>query len=1640
MRLTELPPFTPRLEDYQAGEFLTHSLLLLEYPIEQDQSALDLAPFQVKPPPAPPDPPIPILPHVWYPKPSAGITPLAIKLVQASSPFLFIGAAAHDAAERVMKPLLAGQGPMIVQGEAGIGKTSLLQYVATHEKTRQRFRRIWYIEDAERVGQLGAIHLGLSNVLAQADPFKQVALLANELDDDTLLVIDNLTLDHPLWMACQMLSPFVLLGVEIPQDTPQYDEDGKLLPLPPDPPNTVTLRRLTPDDALTLLAQSADLVDRKGIPREIRPLLEEMAALVDFHPFGLAILGSLLVEDDIEIALLLDSLRRLVATTDTLPGPEAALRLCIESLPSDYKKLLDAFAPYSPLGVSFNALQQVGGFQNELLLQRGLTLLKRRNLIHPHDQRKGDYVAFKLVYRRMQGEAWHEPGKTQGERAREWLTHFIDQHVYEHETLFFHEAYIRFAYQIVQQHKLLDFAAKLNRALSDYLRTYIPVLLPHDAPPPRLMGERNKALQLARQGLETGETEEAAQGREILLQAIEALKLHGSAHDHAQGLVLLARLENAQGDYGRAAQLLEQAAKLVFDLNAPESVSIVRLGLGMAYRHLGRYKDALGVLDDRPEAEAERARIYRAMGDLNAMVAALSKGGDMTPYAKAESYLQAQQYAEALAAISEDNSPSSHYLRALIYHLQGDYETALKGYLRAVQIYTADDPQRTIPIRGMACIYTLQEDYDTAEEYLNKALDDLKTAGDSSQAGLTLVLLAAINLLRGNNRTAAEMATQAIPKLQEQSLFADLATAYQILGRANTRLDRHHEAVKAFLNETESVQSDPHRQELRIGLAFFHTGEAYRQVGQVDKAVIYLRRALHHVNTNEAFLQRLMTEAALQRALQEGGRHAEALEANQSVIDLLDRKPPPDLQYLGYHLCVMVRAYEAVQNVKQAYKPFMRWQNTLAGRADALTDDSKPQLAILALNLAVRTLIGSGRYGEASPLAAEALALADTALEQPEEALVKWAARRDYGEILLAQSQWEQALQVIQPLLQPEVKVELDTYAAAYQVAGVALHRQADYRHALEHYWIALETQPNPYKQGLLFEKVAQSYLELGEIPNVVENLNEALKFIDRKTYPSDIARILTTLAHTLAGVNRYADAIGVYQEALRMLEALPDVSPLHTARVYDNLGRSQERQGQLAEACISYRHALDIIEKNHLSAPEDYRAILLRMARTLLQRNDYEAAMPYFEKARDDADQWGTRQEVGVISRELAEAERDGGHLERSLKTYADGLAYLTLEYPSDRAALLRSYGQALAQSQQFEQARDAWGEALTITQDMSPLEVALTHHAIGQAFRAQQDYAAAEHAYREALLHHPNGTIHTAATYRELGEALFEATRFEEAVAPLEAALTIEKALPQQSNARLVKVLQLLGTTSERLDQPQTAIGHYHAALIYMDRAFQPQLYAQTLHTLGKLYARLQKWEECQKALAECLELELALKPRSDERLAALFRLMGDSYIAEGHLEKAALAFKKMATYVNMTQEDTSKLRNTLNDIDRYKATLRTALDSLGVLEKADGEVKDFAFVYALIVRMYYLLSEMEASRTIMAKLVRFLQSNVEALSVDDDRADYRSLAYFRLALGYESQQDHANARDFYRRALKDNSDPAMAWLIEQSMRAVM
>jgi tetratricopeptide (TPR) repeat protein len=129
----------------------------------------------------------------------------------------------------------------------------------------------------------------------------------------------------------------------------------------------------------------------------------------------------------------------------------------------------------------------------------------------------------------------------------------------------------------------------------------------------------------------------------------------------------------------------------------------------------------------------------------------------------------------------------------------------------------------------------------------------------------------------------------------------------------------------------------------------------------------------------------------------------------------------------------------------------------------------------------------------------------------------------------------------------------------------------------------------------------------------------------------------------------------------------------------------------------------------------------------------------------------------------------------------------------------------------ERYDDARATWAEALELSHDVpdsSPLEIGLTHHAIAEAHRHQGNYEEAERIFHEALKHYAPRSVHSAETWRALGQTLHAADRPDDAIEALTNALDAEKAQPQRVNARLVTTLQLLASVG--LHGPRSATGH--------------------------------------------------------------------------------------------------------------------------------------------------------------------------------------------------------------------------------------
>ena len=896
--IPELPPFTPRLEGFRLDEFQQHCLSLLAFSVEHDQAALDLAPFQIEPPPPPPEPQIPLLPHVWYPKPTREVRDWALGLLMPPRANELLGKTRNHEAQQAMRPLLAGNGAIQILGEAGIGKTTFLAHIANHERTRQRYRRIWWFDDPSQVPQLLA--LALDNSQALSNPDDRFELLSQALADDILLVIDNVSIEEALQF--QILTPHLILGVET---EPQILEDDEEIPT--DPENIVTLRRLERADAVELMIHGCDLTHHRNTLRgQMRAWMSHLAQLLDGHPLAIQIVSALFREDNLPMEYIVEIFSERIEPES--PNPHLALDISLHALPDEYIDLLSVFAVLPSTGASFEALKAATRTENDLVLYRGLSFLTKHGFISPLATTGTQYVAHDLVL------AWvkrnYKPPQKLTDEFQRWILRIARRNREKSVEIFKLQREI--LHSLNTSNAQSEFHRNLVITLGAYLREYAPSYLPEDAPIPKLIGERAKAMSDIDKALQFTVDGNIDKAIEAFTEGLKLAEKHGSDHEIAEGLVAFAYFyDSLKKDYHTATKLLERAAKLVYDLKAEDSVHLVRLGLSMLYRKQERYKDALGVLDDAPDTYAERVRIYRAMQQWDSMLKALEATGDLSPYARAEGYLQAERYAEALEALIDAKDIDSGFLRAVIYHLQDDLPNAIRGYEMVLENVNRQDYRRTEILLAMGKAHVAQGDLDQGQKLFLQALDNHPTVikPDSRLKGRILSQLAALHLRDSDYAQAIKLAENALEALDKSpNGHAVYAEIYRTIGRSywkakarsrKTKQYNQEQALIAFEQEVDHAQAVAPRDENRIGLALHHLADAYRINGQIDRSVANYRRALTHIDTHENSDSRFMTQVALHHALYEAQRYGQSLEILQTIITQLSAKPPAGFAIFG---------------------------------------------------------------------------------------------------------------------------------------------------------------------------------------------------------------------------------------------------------------------------------------------------------------------------------------------------------------------------------------------------------------------------------------------------------------------------------------------------------------------------------------------------------------------------------------------------------------------------------------------------------------------------------------------------------------------------------------------------------------------
>ncbi|MEP7285042.1 MAG: tetratricopeptide repeat protein [Chloroflexota bacterium] len=1158
--------------------------------------------------------------------------------------------------------------------------------------------------------------------------------------------------------------------------------------------------------------------------------------------------------------------------------------------------------------------------------------------------------------------------------------------------------------------------------------------------------------------MESGSNTEA----EAALNEALTLRLAGDTdHAVAETLTALGRLAYLQGDDTAAIRHLERAAERLHILKDEESLEIIRLALSRAYRRAGRLDAALAVLGDDSSPE-DLAAVYRAREEWPQAIKVYERWlqtDESAVYGLAETYILAGRYPEANDLLNGNAAFEAQWLRALMAHLQGDIAKALDIYTR-IRL-DVPPPQRAAFSRAFGrALAAMGEVHDAAlivsaegvwyEATLPRPIFARQKA---SQA-----LAAHFNLMLGRWDEAEIAARHAREITGERPDPLSDAMIQCVLGHVMWSRGDLDRAVVAFEAELKARNAIPHRDENTIGVVLHNLADIQRERGEFDRAIANYRRALTHKDPTRNYRSVMLTRLALCELLVQVGRSADALEAGQQAVELLTRRNDVDLQLAGYIMALQTQALREAGRDQRAVQLWDTWLARLAQRVNEGLAHPFWGVQALALGLYLRSLPESITAETVVPVTT-AEEMLQTVEANASDTWIAGAARRDLGNVYLRLEQWGDAYSTLKPLLasienaNDETDVPI-TLRLAHLSAARAAAKLGRLDEAIQHFDAARDAESDRHTRGLIARETGDLYRTAGKESYAAERYVQALELLNRDLAPALYIDTWVSLAYARLRLRRFGDAIDTFEQALGIIKGMPTQDSVLLSSVLYDMATAHYTLGQYKRAAATYKQALSQLDARR--EPERYVATLTALAQSNVELEAYKDALEAYHDALQ-FDVLNTVQRRTILTQQ-AEIFIHIGLTQAAIDAYRSALA-LEGGDAVERAALQRGLGTLYAQLNMNTEASSHFEAALAAA--VQDEQTGLTLRALGDVYRAQNQLPQAIEAYRRAIegLDRATHPVELAATQRALGEIYLGFGQAFEALTQLEAALELEKALPQQDGGRIVSTLQGLAQVHELRGELELATRRHHEALVYQDKRYTPEGYVGTLRELGRLYALQTRYSPAAKAYEEALGTEANQPSPDEEKVNTMTEALADVYRAQGRLEAAAKLYKQVMKVLQAAPRSTSSrfvtpkpaesplrdrvshsLQTTEADIARHIQTLNAADQSWTLLNRmANPDLKQLVFVRALQAQTSAALGRATESNQYLDQLMVLLTQRRDEVSPDDPQVVVRAFALLLQAQEAENASDLNVAQQTYSVALDTvqqdaKPDSALVWVIEQ------
>ncbi|MDW8267522.1 MAG: tetratricopeptide repeat protein [Anaerolineae bacterium] len=587
------------------------------------------------------------------------------------------------------------------------------------------------------------------------------------------------------------------------------------------------------------------------------------------------------------------------------------------------------------------------------------------------------------------------------------------------------------------------------------------------------------------------------------------------------------------------------------------------------------------------------------------------------------------------------------------------------------------------------------------------------------------------------------------------------------------------------------------------------------------------------------------------------------------------------------------------------------------------------------------------------------------------------------GVLLMARSRWDEAAAALARAaeLSPDDPAIHAALGQAYREIG----RPAEAEAALARAASLSETALTDREKADDPEAVAaygNALLSAGRFEEAVAAYQQA---IDVGTHgraplrPDRLAWLYRSLGRALWDLERWEEMATAYQQAIELSPGLPGD---HTA-----LAAAYQGLGQTEQAIAAYRQALDLLPCDALT-----HALLAGFYRKL-GRSD-EALAEYRLAVQYDPDDFGSWQVIGQLLEERGEAEEAQAAYAQAIALAEDHLA----RNPHD-AATTAMLGLMLLLRGETERAIALLQQAVALR------PTADNHYALGNAYYDAGRYEEALAAYRAALAADPG---HFAAAAR-LGSTYEQLDRPDEAIAAYRRALAI------QDDA---DVRAYLGMALAKQGETEAAEAEYQASLGLADNVLARVGLAALYEQAGRL----------DRAIAE---LEAALRLRDDP---AIRRDLARLYERLGRLEEAAAHYRAAVARLAPDNPVTVASRVALAGVwlrlcraDEAASALQEAAVStleaqatLAAAYEAQGKTAEAERVYAALVQA----QPQHAGAHYLAAWFAYRQDRLDeaiaAMREATKLAPAFSLARSSLGFFHDLRGDRKTAQTAYEQAL--------------------